>query len=94
MVAKFSILKQPLRCSVAMSAQTICACTILRNFCINRQTVPLEVNEEELEWIPKKKKKDREEDVNSALKGHILEEIDRRALQRPHHNVVRNSEHQ
>ena len=93
MVAKFCILKRPLRCSVAMNTRTIHACTILHNFCINKgQTVPLQVNKEELELVPQKKKKDREPDVNSALKDHILKEIDRRALRRPHHNVVRNSQ--
>ena len=84
MVAKFPILKRPLRCSVVRNTRVICACTILHNFCINKgQTVPLQVNGEELQWIPKKRKKDREPDVNSALKDHILKEIDRRALQRP-----------
>ena len=52
----------------------------------------MEVNKEELEWIPGKKNKDREKDVNSALRDHILKEIGRQALRRPHHNVVRNSE--
>ena len=95
MVAKFSTLKRPLRCSVAVNTQTISTCAILNNFCINKgQKVPLKTNEEELEWIPRKGKKDREKDANSALKDHIVEEIDRQALQRPHHNIVRNSERQ
>ena len=65
------------------------------HLCINKgHTVPLKVSEEGLEWIPRKKSKDREKDVDSALKDHILEEIDRQALQRPHHNIVRNSERQ
>ena len=65
----------------------------VHNLCINKgHAVPLKVNDEELEWIPRKRKKDREKDVNPALKDHILEEVDRQALHRPHHNVVRSSE--
>ena len=94
LVAKWRILKKPLMCCMENNMRIISACTRLHNFCIDQgDTLSMKQHKENKNDLPIQcciQNGVSTKRVQSITRKLIVEEIQRKTLQRPSHNLHRN----